>query len=304
MAQVKIGAFYRFSEIQEPLQLQEFAKSLGEECDLVGTMLIAREGVNGTLAGSPERLDKFFGELLTRIGKMEVKFSTAPAKPFRKFKVRIKKEIVTFRQESAVPTNQVGTYVKPKDWNDLISDPDVVLIDTRNDYEVGVGTFKGAVDPNTTSFREFPDWFRKFNEENKPKKVAMFCTGGIRCEKATNFVKSEGIEDVYHLQGGILKYFEDVGADESLWEGECFVFDNRVTVDQDLHPGSYDMCHACKWPITDEEKQHPHFEAGVSCPRCHGLISDAQRSRFQERQHQMKLARERGTKHIGRKEKA
>ena len=180
MAQVKIGAFYRFSEIQEPLQLQEFAKSLGEECDLVGTMLIAREGVNGTLAGSPERLDKFFGELLTRIGKMEVKFSTAPAKPFRKFKVRIKKEIVTFRQESAVPTNQVGTYVKPKDWNALISRDDVTLIDTRNDYEYITGTFQGAVDPQTGNFTEFAAYVQEKLAHDKDKPVAMFCTGGIR----------------------------------------------------------------------------------------------------------------------------
>ena len=305
MTEFVVAAFYKFAPLPD---FEERRAPLFETLDaagVMGTVLLASEGVNGTISGTRAGIDTALAALRALPGceGLDHKEAIAESLPFHRLKVRLKREIVTMGVPGVDPNALVGTYVAPTDWNDLISDPDVVLIDTRNDYEVGVGTFKGAIDPETTSFREFPDWFRKFNQENKPKKVAMFCTGGIRCEKATNFVKSEGVEDVYHLHGGILKYFEDVDTEDSLWEGECFVFDNRVTVDHDLQPGSYDMCHACKWPITEEEKKHPNYEPGVACPRCHGLITDAQRTRFQERQKQMRLARERGTKHIGRKER-
>ena len=306
MTDYVVAALYKFVSLPDFEARRAPLFDTLDKAGVMGTILLAAEGINGTIAGTREGIDTALSALRALPGCADLnhKEAVTDAMPFHRLKVRLKREIVTMGVPGVDPNAMVGTYVKPKDWNALISDPEVVLIDTRNDYEYGVGTFKGAIDPQTASFREFPEWFRKFNEAHRPKKVAMFCTGGIRCEKATNFVKAEGIEDVYHLEGGILQYFEDVDTEDSLWEGECFVFDNRVTVDQELQPGTYDMCHACKWPITDEEKQHPHYEPGVCCPRCHGLITDDQRSRFQERQRQMKLARERGTQHIGRKERA
>jgi UPF0176 protein len=223
--------------------------------------------------------------------------------PFLRLKVRLKREIVSMGVPGTDPNAIVGTYVAPEAWNALISDPDTVLIDTRNDYEVAIGTFEGAVDPKTKTFREFPEWFREFRakleSEGRTPKVAMFCTGGIRCEKATSFVKAEGIDDVFHLEGGILKYLETVPEQDSKWQGECFVFDERVSVRHDLTPGSYDMCHACKRPITEADKQHAAFESGVSCPHCISEMSDEQRARFAERQKQIDLAKARGEKHMG-----
>src|SRR5690606_15378493 len=219
--------------------------------------------------------------------------------PFYRSKVKLKKEIVTMGVEDIDPTHIVGTYVKPKDWNALISDPDVTLIDTRNHYEVQIGTFKGAIDPNTTSFREFPEYSKKHLDPAKNKKVAMFCTGGIRCEKSTAYLKQQGFEEVYHLEGGILKYLEEVPEDESLWQGECFVFDNRVTVNHQLQKGHYDQCHACRMPITEEDKQHSHYTPGVSCHHCYDKTNEEQRERFREREKQMRLAKERGESHIG-----
>ncbi|MEY3018923.1 MAG: hypothetical protein RL336_2058, partial [Pseudomonadota bacterium] len=215
-------------------------------------------------------------------------------------KVKLKKEIVTLGVEGIDPNRVVGTYVEPKDWNALISDPDVVLIDTRNQYEVDVGTFKGAVSPVTETFRQFPDYVKEHLDPQKNKKVAMFCTGGIRCEKSTAFLKEQGFEEVYHLKGGILKYLEEVPEEETLWQGECFVFDDRVTVNHQLQKGHYELCNACRLPITEEDKQHPHYEQGVSCPHCFGTHSDEQIARFREREHQMRLAEERGLAHIGK----
>jgi UPF0176 protein len=214
-------------------------------------------------------------------------------------KVRLKREIVSMGVPGVDPNKVVGTYVEPKDWNELISDPETVLIDTRNDYEVAIGTFKGAIDPATVNFRDFPEWFRENRERfhNKPK-IAMFCTGGIRCEKATAFVKAEGFEDVFHLKGGILKYLEEVPQEESRWEGECFVFDNRVSVGHGLRQGPYDLCHACRHPISEADKASPLYEPGISCPHCHDKMNAEQRARFAERQKQVQLARKRGEAHI------
>jgi UPF0176 protein len=219
--------------------------------------------------------------------------------PFYRTKVKLKKEIVTMGVEGIDPKQVVGTYVKPKDWNDLISDPDVVLVDTRNDYEVEIGTFKGAIDPQTTSFREFPQWAKDNLGASKNKKVAMFCTGGIRCEKSTAYMKEQGFDEVYHLQGGILKYLEQVPQEQTLWQGECFVFDNRVAVDHDLKRGSYDQCHACRMPITEQEKTLETYTEGLSCHHCYGTVSEEQKQRFAQRQKQVQLAKARGEEHIG-----
>jgi UPF0176 protein len=219
--------------------------------------------------------------------------------PFYRSKVKLKKEIVTMGIEDIDPNDIVGTYVKAKDWNALISDPDVTLIDTRNNYEVQIGSFKGVIDPHTTTFREFPDYTKENLDPAKHKKVAMFCTGGIRCEKSTAYLKQQGFNDVYHLEGGILKYLEEVPEAESLWQGECFVFDNRVTVNHKLEKGHYDQCHACRMPITEDDKQHEHYVPGVSCHHCHDHTNEEQRARFREREKQIQLAKQRGENHIG-----
>ncbi len=259
------------------------------------------EGINGTIAGPEDGIRAVLAYLCKdpRFADLEHKESWASEMPFLRTKVRLKNEIVTMGAPEADPTKQVGTYVKPQDWNDLISDPDVVVIDTRNDYEVEIGTFKGAVDPKTTSFREFPQWVKDHPELGAKPRIAMFCTGGIRCEKASSYMLAHGFDEVFHLQGGILKYLENVPEDESLWEGECFVFDERVSVKHGLEEGSYDMCHACRFPITDEDKQSAKYEKGVSCPRCWDEKSEAQKKRYAARQKQMELAVERGDVHLG-----
>ena len=235
--------------------------------------------------------------------EMEVKFARAPAMPFHRMKVRIKREIVTMGVPGVDPRASVGSYVAPADWNALISEPDVILIDTRNDYEVEIGSFKGAINPRTRSFSDFPAWFRaeraRLLGEGRTPKVAMFCTGGIRCEKSTSFLKQEGVEAVFHLQGGILKYLEQVRAQDSLWEGECFVFDQRVAVGHGLAPGRFGLCHACRRPVSAADQASPLFEAGVSCPDCHAERSEAQRARYRERHHQEALAQARGAAHVG-----
>jgi UPF0176 protein len=219
--------------------------------------------------------------------------------PFYRTKVKLKKEIVTMGVEGIDPRHVVGTYVKPKDWNTLISDPEVLLIDTRNDYEIGIGTFEGAIDPDTKTFREFPQYVKDNLDPDKHKKVAMFCTGGIRCEKSTAYLKEQGFDNVYHLEGGILKYLEEIEEKDSMWQGECFVFDNRVAVNHQLEQGQYDQCHACRRPITEADKSHPAYEAGISCHQCIDEYSDEQRARFQEREKQIRLAQSRGEQHIG-----
>ncbi|PHR60808.1 MAG: hypothetical protein COA47_06260 [Robiginitomaculum sp.] len=266
-----------------------------------GTLLLASEGINGTIAGPRGGIDQILSYIraLPGFAKLDHKESLTETNPFLRMKVRLKKEIVTLGVPGISPTKQVGQYVAPEDWNELISREDVVLIDTRNDYEVEIGTFKGAIDPKTTSFREFPSWLRaQSGLHNKPK-LAMFCTGGIRCEKSTALALAEGFEQVYHLDGGILKYLETVPQADSMWEGECFVFDQRVSVDHDMQPGSYDLCHACRYPVTEQDKTSEHYKPGVSCPRCVGTHSEVQQERFEERQKQMQLAKTRGTRHLG-----
>ncbi len=293
---MKIGAFYRFVDIAEPEKLQTWAKELGVSLNLCGTMLIANEGLNGTLAGAPEKLDQFFSALVAKTGALEIKYSFAPQRPFRKFQVKYKKEIITFKQP-VDPNVKVGTYVEAKDWNQLISRDDVLLVDTRNDYEIETGTFQGAINPDTENFTEFASYVRE-NLKDKEQPVAMFCTGGIRCEKASSFLLEEGFENVYHLKGGILKYLEDVPVEETMWEGECFVFDGRVTVNHDLKPGNYFVCYMCGWPVSKEDADHKYFEPGVSCKRCFGEAKPHVVARARERQKQLKLAAERGEVHM------
>nr|WP_294914356.1 rhodanese-related sulfurtransferase [uncultured Neokomagataea sp.] len=300
-----VAALYKFVPIEDCPSVQALLKQDGEALGIRGILLVAPEGLNGTIAGTDEAITA----ILTRIRSLpgcadiEVKFSRAPELPFRRFKVRLKREIVTMGCPDIDPRHSVGHYVAPEDWNDLISDPDTILIDTRNDYEVSIGTFKGAEDPKTTSFREFPEWFRKRREaleaEGRKPKIAMFCTGGIRCEKSTAFARSEGVEDVYHLQGGILKYLETVPEEKSMWEGACFVFDQRVAVEHGLEISHYDLCHACRRPISETEKASPLYVQGVACPHCHNERSEEQRHRYAERERQERLALERKTGHLG-----
>ena len=284
-----------FESIRDPL-LKTMLKQ-----DVKGTLLLAREGINGTISGTRDGIDCVLSWLRNdkRLANLDTKESYDDTIPFYRTRVKLKKEIVTMGIESIDPTHIVGTYVKPKDWNALISDPDVLLLDTRNDYEVAIGTFKDAVNPDTTVFREFPQYIKDNLNKNKHKKVAMFCTGGIRCEKSTAYLKTQGFDEVYHLEGGILKYLEEVPEAESLWEGECFVFDNRVSVNHRLEKGQYDQCHACRMPITETDKNHQKYTLGVSCHHCFDQTSALQKSRYIERQRQIKLAEQRGEDHIG-----
>ena len=296
-----ICALYKFVALDDYEAIRAPLQNVMKENDIKGTLLLAKEGINGTVSGSREGIDALLNWFRQdeRLKDIVYKESFDEQQPFYRTKVKLKKEIVTMGVEGLDPRKVVGTYVKPEDWNALISDPEVVVIDTRNDYEVQIGTFKHAVNPNTDSFREFPEYAEKNLNPDKHKKVAMFCTGGIRCEKSTAYMKEQGFEEVYHLEGGILKYLEDVPEEDSLWEGECFVFDNRTTVNHQLEKGSYDSCHACRLPITEEDKQSKYFEAGVSCPHCYDKVTDKQRARFEERQRQMELAKKRGETHIG-----
>jgi UPF0176 protein len=296
-----VAAMYRFVRLDDCEALRAPLHRVMLDNQVKGTLLLAREGINGTIAGSRQGIDAVMAWLRAdpRLAPIEVKESLADDNPFYRTKVKLKLEIVTMGVEDIDPCHIVGTYVQPQDWNSLISDPDVLVVDTRNHYEYQIGTFVGALNPETESFREFPEFVERNLDPSRHKKVAMFCTGGIRCEKSTAFLKQLGFEEVYHLQGGILKYLEEVPEKESLWRGECFVFDNRVTVNHRLEQGSYDQCHACRMPITEDEKQSVHFKPGVSCPHCHDRHSQEQLQRYAERERQMQLARERGENHIG-----
>jgi UPF0176 protein len=296
-----VCALYQFVRLDDFEAFRTPLRELMVELEVKGTILLALEGLNGTISGSKASIDGVIQFLQDdgRFDNLEIKFSHSEATPFKRLKVKLKKEIVTLGVEHVNPLSSVGTYIAPQDWNALISDPDVVLIDTRNNYEYEIGSFKGAINPNTETFREFPTYTKDNLEQYRGKKVAMFCTGGIRCEKSTAYLKSQGFDTVYHLHGGILKYLEEVDEDQSLWQGECFVFDDRVAVKHNLEQGQYDQCHACRYPITDEDKQHPHYEKGISCPRCHGSRSETQISRYRERERQIQLAKARGEEHIG-----
>lgn len=301
MSKVVVCALYKFVSLPKFESIRQPLLEQMESTGIKGTLLLASEGINGTVAGSREAIDALLAWLDSQPGLDHIvhKLSFDDEMPFYRTKVKLKKEIVTMGVEGIDPRKVVGTYVKPQDWNALISDPDVVLVDTRNDYEVKIGTFKNAVNPVTETFREFPQYVKENLDPSKHKKVAMFCTGGIRCEKSTAYLKEQGFDEVYHLEGGILKYLEEVKQEESLWEGECFVFDNRVAVDHSLQKGQYDQCNACRMPITEEEKQSPAYVQGVSCPHCIEKISDEQRQRFIERERQVQLAKSRNEAHIG-----
>lgn len=283
----KIAAFYKFVALENLEDWQSQIKQACEKYGVVGTILLAHEGINSTCAAESDDMDAFIAWLGSHpeFDGWEIKFSESTDQPFKRCKVRLKKEIVTIRHDATDPTKVVGTYVSPQEWNDIISDPETVVIDTRNDYEYEIGTFKNAIDPKTVKFNDFPQWVKDHLDPAKHKKVAMFCTGGIRCEKASSYMKVEGFEEVYHLKGGILQYLEDVPAEESLWEGECFVFDERVTVKHGLEEGSYTMCYGCGKFITKDTVDHPDYEAGIHCPSCKGTHS-AEKLRSLRDQHE------------------
>ena len=301
MSQYIVCAMYKFVALENFESMRQPLVEKMEALGIKGTLLLAHEGINGTVSGTREGIDGLLAYLNSdeRINPISYKESLHEEQPFYRTKVKLKKEIVTMGVEGIDPRHTVGSYVKPKDWNALISDPDVLVIDTRNDYEIEIGTFKHAVDPKTKTFREFPDYVKEHMDKDKHKKVAMFCTGGIRCEKSTAYLKEQGFDEVYHLEGGILQYLEDVPKEESLWEGDCFVFDNRVAVNHDLQKSQYDACYACRLPITEEDKQSDKYEAGVSCPHCFGTHSEEQIARFREREKQVQLAKARSEEHVG-----
>jgi len=296
-----VAALYKFVTLHNFRDLREPLLDVCREAGTLGTLLLAQEGINGTIAGSREAIDRVLDYLRSdeRMADLEHKESSDQRMPFHRMKVKLKREIVTMGVAGIDPNDCVGSYVTPRDWNSLVSDPEVLLLDTRNDYECDIGTFRDAVDPRTINFREFPAYVREHLDPLVHKKVAMFCTGGIRCEKASAFMLKEGFEEVYHLQGGILKYFEEVPEEESTWEGECFVFDNRVAVNHALEKGQYDQCYGCRHPITLEDKQSEFYERGVACPYCFDSLSPDQKVRFRERQKQVELASLRGEKHVG-----
>ncbi|MEX0286891.1 MAG: rhodanese-related sulfurtransferase [Paracoccaceae bacterium] len=295
-----VAALYHFTTFPDPAALQGPLLSLCDAQGVKGTLLLANEGINGTIAGSRVGIDAALAHIraLPGCADLEWKESTATEPPFARMKVRLKKEIVTMGQPDVDPRARVGHYVAPEDWNALISAPDVAVIDTRNDYEVAIGTFDGAIDPETKSFGEFPEWWEANKERFGNKRIAMFCTGGIRCEKSTNYLLGQGVEEVYHLKGGILKYLENVPAEQSLWQGECFVFDNRVSVGHGLVEGPHELCHGCRRPILPEDKARPEYERGVCCHLCADETTEADKARFRERQKQIDLARNRGERHL------
>ena len=298
---IVVAALYKFVSWDKLADKQCDIRKICTDNGVFGTLLLAKEGINGTIAGSRQSIDAVLAFLRNypELSGLEHKESFAAEMPFYRMKVRLKKEIVTIGDPDVDPNKCVGTYVAPKDWNDIISDPDTIVIDTRNDYEVQIGSFRGAINPKTGSFREFPHYVRENLDPQKHKKVAMFCTGGIRCEKASAFMLGEGFEEVYHLQGGILKYLEDMPQDSSLWDGECFVFDERVAVKHGLALGEHALCRACRHPLSPEDLRHDSYQDGVSCPHCAGQLTEKQRAAAAERQKQVLLAEERGEKHIG-----
>lgn len=296
-----VAALYHFTRFPDPAALQGPLQALCDAHRVTGSLLLAGEGINGTIAGSRAGIDAVLAHIraLPGCSDLEWKESQASAEPFGRMKVKLKREIVTMGQPDVDPRAQVGNYVAPGDWNALIIQDDVVVIDTRNDYEVSIGTFEGAVDPETPSFREFPAWWEANKDRFHNKRVAMFCTGGIRCEKSTNYLLGQGVEDVFHLKGGILKYLEEVPEADSKWQGECFVFDERVSVGHGLTEGPHQLCRACRRPIVPADRARPEFEEGVTCHQCAHEHSDERKERFRERQKQIALARKRGQSHLG-----
>ena len=298
---VIVAALYKFVALPDYRELREPLLDVCLNAGVKGTLLLATEGINGTIAGSRLAIDEVLAYLKSdaRFNDIDHKESLDSELPFYRMKVKLKKEIVTMGREGIDPKILVGHYVEPQDWNALITDPEVTVIDTRNHYECDIGSFEGAINPQTTTFKEIPAFVDQQLDPAKHKKVAMFCTGGIRCEKSTAYLLEQGFDEVYHLKGGILKYLEEVPEEKSLWQGECFVFDNRVAVDHDLNVGSYDQCHGCRHPITEAQKSSPHYQRGVCCPLCYDQLTIDQKKRFAERQKQIDLAAERNESHIG-----
>ncbi len=286
-----VATFYKFAALPDYADLQPSLKEACEDQRVKGTILLAAEGINGTIAGTRQGVDTILTYIQSdpRLVDIDIKESSAAELPFEKLKVRLKKEIVTIGLPEVSPTQQVGTYVSPKDWNEIVADPEVTVIDTRNNYEVGMGTFQGASNPQTEVFNEFPSYVKENLDPKKNKKVAMFCTGGIRCEKASSYMLTQGFEEVYHLKGGILKYLEEVPEEESLWEGECFVFDERVAITHGLETGTYALCYACGHPISEADQQSSNYESEVSCPHCVGELTEERRDRLRERKRQRHL---------------
>ena len=296
-----IAALYHFTRFEDPTAIKGPLAQMCCANGVQGTLLLAREGINGTIAGPRAGIDAVLAHIrdLPGCSALEWKESRSSTAPFNRMKVRLKREIVTMGRPDVDPRARVGHYVEPADWNELIQNADVAVIDTRNDYEVAIGTFDGAVDPETKSFGAFPEWWENNKHRFHNKRIAMFCTGGIRCEKSTNYLLGQGVEDVFHLHGGILKYLEDVPADESTWQGECFVFDSRVSVGHGLVEGPHLLCHACRRPILPDDTARSEHEPGVSCHHCVDETSESDKNRFRERQKQIALSRARGQEHIG-----
>ena len=303
-----VAALYKFSIVDNRSVVQSDFKKQLKNLSIHGTILIGKEGLNGTISGSKHSIERAisFIKKLPNFHDLDVKYSQSKINPFIRLKIKLKDEIVTIGDKSINPNKEVGKYVNPEEWNDLISNKNTIVIDTRNNYEHSIGTFKNSLNPNTIKFREFPEWVRKqkfSDHEKQNRKFAMFCTGGIRCEKASSFMLKEGFKDVSHLKGGILNYFDSVPKNESKWKGECFVFDERVSVKHDLTEGSYDMCHGCRMPITNEDKETDEYIKGVACPSCFFEKTEEQKARYMSRQKQVDLAKERNQKHIGPKDK-
>ena len=298
---IRVAALYRFAAFDDPAAIRAALESRARALGIRGTLLVAGEGINGTIAGAPDAVDAMVATIRSLPGcaGLAPKYADAAAMPFHRLKVRLKREIVTLGVAGIDAARDAGTYVSPADWNALVDDPDTVVIDTRNGYEVAVGSFAGAIDPGTEAFRDFPAWVDAHRDELAGKRIAMFCTGGIRCEKATALMKAEGFDDVHHLDGGILRYLEEVPEGESRWRGECFVFDERVAVGHGLAPGSHVLCRGCRMPVSPEDRASPLYAEGVSCPRCHGSRDEVQRAGYAERHRQVRLAAERGGSHVG-----
>lgn len=301
MPKIVVAALYKFANLPD---YREKKTSLLDHCvknGIKGTLLLASEGINGTVAGTRHAIDSLLNFLKsdTRLADLEHKESYCDTQPFYRTKVKLKKEIVTLGVPGVDPSKLVGKHVTASEWNALIADPEVLVIDTRNNYEVSIGAFKGAVNPNTTTFREFPEFVAQHLQTAKDKKIAMYCTGGIRCEKSTSYLLQQGFNNVFHLKGGILKYLEEIPAEQSLWEGECFVFDNRVAVNQDLAPGEFDQCHGCRNPLSVADRQSPQYLPGIHCPHCYAALTADQLARFSERHKQVQLAKQRQQQHIG-----
>jgi len=302
MQSVVVAALYKFAKLPDYRELQKSILEVCQKNGVFGSILLATEGINGTVAGNRQGIDALLKFLRSepRFSDLEHKESFSQEMPFDRMKVKLKKEIVPLGVPGIDPNEKVGTYVPAEEWNALISDPDVIVIDTRNGYECDIGTFKGAIDPKTRRFRDFPKFVQENLDPSKHKKVAMFCTGGIRCEKASAYMLEKGFENVYHLKGGILKYLELIPPEKSLWYGECFVFDQRIAVGQGLEVGAHEQCYACRHPVSVEDQQSPKYRAGVSCPHCFDNLPEKTRSRAIERQKQQELAAKRGEKHIGK----